>query len=109
MGGLTNAVVRLAVGLGPWNVPGREAGETVRDSAGEVRERGHGSRKPWSGSAGETVGPWENPWESRGTMDGTPWEQVHGSGSGTERELWQPGSARNCCGRTQGINKQFRF
>ena len=58
-----NAVVRLAVGLGPWNFPGREAGETVKVSAGETRERGRGSletveRVSWGdrGTVGESVG-----------------------------------------------------
>ena len=47
-------------------------------SAREPEECGRGFLGPWSESAGETVGPWENPWRIRGTVEGIPWEQVCG-------------------------------
>ena len=107
---LDERYVRLAVGLGPWNVPGREAGETVRVSTREARERGRGSLEPWSGSAGETVGPWENPWEnpweSRGAVEGTPWEQVRGSSSGNRAGAVATGVQR---GIAAGEHKEIKI
>ena len=68
-------------GVGPWSVPGGDAGETVGFPPGNRRSA---DEDFWDRGASQLERPWENPWDrERDTVGTGMWSN---SGNRTEAE-----------------------